>query len=61
MVDRKKKRERQKYKYLNIWITKRVFLDETKNIFRYYLKAVIWWKMKIADTGFKLSFNQSIL
>ena len=39
MADRKKKRERRKYKSLNI--NENSFLDEIKYIFQNYVKAII--------------------
>ena len=42
MADRKKKRERRKYKSLNI--NENSFLDEIKYIFQNYVKAIIRWK-----------------
>ena len=42
MADRKKKRERRKYKSLNI--SENSFLDEIKYIFQNYVKAIIRWK-----------------
>ena len=44
----------QKFEYLK---NDRSFLDETKNTFHSFWKAIIWWKMKIlskiADKSFK--------
>ena len=44
----------QKLKYLK---NEKSFLDEIKNIFHSFWRAIIWWKIKIwqkiADTSFK--------
>ena len=57
MADREKKVRKmkiQKFEYLK---NKKSFLDEMKNIFHSFWKAIIWWKIniwwKIADTSFK--------
>ena len=45
----------QKFKYLK---NEKSFLDEIKNIFRSFWRAICWWKTKvwwkIADTSFKV-------
>ena len=46
MTERKKKRRRRIYKELNISRTKKGFLDEIKNIFDSFWRAIIWWKIK---------------
>ena len=51
-VERKKKNSKK----LNILTTKRAVLDEIKNIFNSFGKAIIWWKYKclIKNNGHKL-------
>ena len=48
------KMEIQKFKYLE---NEKSFLDEIKNVFHSFWRAIIWWKIKIcqkvADTSFK--------
>ena len=50
----------QKFEYLD---SEKSFLDEIKNIFHNFCKAIIWWNnknlIKIADTGFKFEKFQS--
>ena len=45
----------QKFEYLE---SEKSFLDEIKNIFHSFWRAIIWWKMKISwkipDTSFKV-------
>ena len=56
MTDRQKKgrTETQKFEYLE---NEKSFLDEIKNIFHSFSRAIIWLKnkklVKIADTSFK--------
>ena len=49
MADREKKRKKgkmeiQKFEYLE---NEKSFLDEIKNIFRSFWRAIIWWEIKI--------------
>ena len=55
MTDREKngKMKIQKFEYLE---NEKSFLDETKNIFHSFWRAIIWWKKidkKIVGTSFK--------
>ena len=56
MADREKERKKiQKFEYLG---NEKSFLDEIKNIFHSFWRAIIQWKIKkmiknIADTSFK--------
>ena len=47
----------QKFEYLE---NEKCFLDEIKNIFHNFWRAIIWWEIKfdkkIVDTGFKVFF-----
>ena len=54
---KERKTKIQKFEYLE---NKKSFLDEIKNIFHSFWRAIIWWKIKIwykiADTSFGTSF-----
>ena len=56
-----KKREIQKFEYLE---NKMSFLDEIKNIFHSFWRAIIWLKIKnwwkIADTSFNDNIGTSL-
>ena len=66
MTNRVKKREGWKHKNLIRYLeNEKSFFDEIKSIFHGCLRAIIWWKnkklIKIADTSFKISFNEIAL
>ena len=53
----KVERKRKQYKNLNYLENEKSFLDEIKNIFHSFWRAIIWWKNKnlIKNSRHKLS------
>ena len=59
MADREKEEKyKRKKKIQKFEWNKKSFLDEIKNIFHSFWRAIIWWKIKIWEKIANTSFNK---